>query len=235
VEESPNALRFLDTKGRVDIGNLVLADLRQEILDIYFIPQLRLKESPQMTATEVLALREQLERLMGPQIGRIETEKLNPLTQREFGLMQRGKAFEPMPEAVQAYIAQGGSPELDVQYEGPLQRSRRSADVVAIQRVYQHALSLQPIAPEIMDNLDHDEALRIVLEVSGAPPKIMRAKEQVAGLRQERAQAKQQADQLAQMESITKSAQQAAPAVDALGRIVTQSQQIPAGGNGGGR
>src|SRR3990167_8934641 len=34
-EESPNALRFLDTKGRVDIGNLVLADLRQEILDIY--------------------------------------------------------------------------------------------------------------------------------------------------------------------------------------------------------
>lgn len=223
-EETPGSLRFLDTKGRVDIGNLVLADLRNEILDIYYIPQLKLKESPQMTATEVLALREQLERLMGPTIGRMETEKLNPLIQRTFGLMQRGGAFAPVPEAVTAYIQQGGSPELDIQYEGPLQRSRRSADIVAIQRVYQHALSLVAVAPEIMDNLDHDEAIRIESEVSGAPPKIMRSKEAVAAMRQKRAADKQAADQMAQVDLLTKAAGQAAPAVKALGDISTLGQ-----------
>lgn len=224
TEEQANSLRFLDTKGRVDIGNLVLGDLRTEILDIYYIPQLKLKESPQMTATEVLALREQLERLMGPTIGRIESEFLNPLIQRTFGLMQRGGAFSDVPEAVTAMMQQGGTPELDIQYEGPLQRSRRSADIVAIQRVYQQALALQPVAPEIMDNFDHDEAIRIDAEISGAPSKILRSREQVAQMRADRAAQQQQQAQMAQVSQIAEAAGKAAPAIDALGRIQTVGQ-----------
>src|SRR5205085_2478003 len=93
-------LAFLDTKTKSDIGQLILSELRASIRGIYFTDQLILHEKPDMTATEILALQEQMQRLMGPTLARLEAEFLNKLVQRVFRIMYRANAFLPLPDAL---------------------------------------------------------------------------------------------------------------------------------------
>ena len=49
------------------------------------------------------------------------------------------------------------------------------------------AAEVSKIAPEILDKINFDEALEQVAEMNGAPPKLLRSDEEVARIRQERA------------------------------------------------
>ena len=51
-----------------------------------------------MTATEVQVRYELMQRLLGPTLGRFQSEFLNPLIERVFGIMFRANAFLPAPE-----------------------------------------------------------------------------------------------------------------------------------------
>jgi hypothetical protein len=187
-----DAFGFLDTHARPDVSQFVFAELRQEILEIYFINQMRLKQSPQMTATEVLELRNQTERLLGPVAGRIEEEFLNPLIKRTWAIMFRAGAFGPPPAELVAYLLEHGLSEadIDVQYEGPLQRVRRSDDALAIQATLNDAALMEQVWPGTKLVVDAEAALRELAEIRGTPGKILRDEKVVA---QERAQL--QADQ----------------------------------------
>ena len=82
---------------RWDVVKLEIEDLKQAIRESFFVDQLSLKESPQMTAEEVRARIEQMQKMLGPTLGRIESEFLNPLIQRVFNIMFRAKALNPPP------------------------------------------------------------------------------------------------------------------------------------------
>ena len=133
-----------------------------------------------MTATEVQVRYELMQRLLGPTLGRFQSEFLNPLIERTFGIMFRAGALMPEPEIIK------GS-KIDVEYVGPLARSQRMEEAVAIERLYSLAMNVVQIDPSIMDNIDHDEAIRMRAKLLGVPKTVLRGSEEVDEMREQRA------------------------------------------------
>ena len=171
-----------------DVVKFKVEDLREAIERSYLTDHIQLKDSPQMTAEEVRARQEQMIRLLGPTLGRMESEFLNPLIQRVFNMMYRGDAIPEAPPEVLESV-QAGTGEIDVEYTGPLARGQRINEVHAIERTFQLAANISPVVPGILDNLNADEAIQIVAEILGAPEAIIRGGDEVESIRQDRADA----------------------------------------------
>jgi hypothetical protein len=142
-----------------------------------------------MTATEVQVRYELMQRLLGPTLGRFQSEFLNPLIERVFGIMFRADAFLPAPE-----LLQGQS--IDIEYVGPLARSQRMEEAVAVERLYQLAVQLGQADPSVMDILNNDEAVRMRAELLGVPKSVLRGREEVDELRQARMEAQMMQQQM---------------------------------------
>ena len=158
--------------------------LRTAIRQAYYSDQLQLQEGPQMTATEVQVRYELMQRLLGPTLGRFQSEFLNPLIERVFGIMYRAGALMKEPDIIQGT-------KIDVEYLGPLARSQRMEESVAIERLYSLAMNIAQIDPAIMDNIDHDEAVRLRGKLLGVPKTVLRGRDEVEGMREAKAQAQQ--------------------------------------------
>jgi hypothetical protein len=188
-----DALEAFDLGSKWDVVKFKTEDLRDNIKRSYLTDHIELKDSPQMTAEEVRTRQEQMIRLLGPTLGRLESEFLNPLIQRTFNLMFRGGAIPKPPEEVMESVARGAG-EIDIEYTGPLSRGQRINEVYAIERIYQFAQPLATVNPGVLDVLDADEAIRVAGEVLGAPEKIVRDEKEVAEIREDRAEAQADAE-----------------------------------------
>ena len=125
-----------------------------------------------------------MQRLLGPTLGRFQSEFLNPLIERVFGIMLRGGGFLPAPEIIQ-------DQQIDVDFVGPLARSQRMEEAVAVERLYQLAMNIGQVDPAIMDNINHDVAIRTRANLLGVPKTVLRGEDEVEEIRQERAAAQQ--------------------------------------------
>ena len=184
---------------------LMLTDVRASVRRIFFSDQLELNEGPQMTATEVQVRYELMQRLLGPTLGRLQSEFLNPIVERAFYSMLRGNALPPMPEVLQEI---GG--DLDIEYVGPLARSQKMDEVTSIQRAIDGIMQLAQVNPEVLDIVDVDKAGRTISDRLGAPADMLRGAEQVGELRQSRQQQQQAQAEMDQGQQEIAGAQQIA-------------------------
>ena len=185
--------------------SLMLGDVRASVRRIFFSDQLELNEGPQMTATEVQVRYELMQRLLGPTLGRLQSEFLNPIVERAFYSMLRGNDLPPMPEILQEV---GG--DLDIEYVGPLARSQKMEEVTGIQRAIDGIMQLAQVNPEVLDIVDVDKAGRTISDRLGAPADILLGDEQVAELRQSRQQQQQAQAEMEQGQQEIAGAQQVA-------------------------
>ena len=80
------------------MGQILERKLEEKIERIFYWDQLQLQGDKLMTATEVERRLELMRRVLGPTLGRFESELLSPLLNRCFGLMYRAGALPPPPE-----------------------------------------------------------------------------------------------------------------------------------------
>jgi hypothetical protein len=189
VVRRDGAIKPLNTGARFDVSDMKEEALRGAIKQAFFSDQLELQSGPQMTATEVQVRYELMQRLLGPTLGRFQTEFLNPLIERCFAIMDRNDLFSPAPEDLEGTA-------LDIEFVGPLARSQRMEEATAVERLYEMAANLAGFAPEIMDNIDHDAAIRSRAELLGVPKNIMRDPEEINAKREEAAKQQQQQQQM---------------------------------------
>jgi hypothetical protein len=149
------------------------ADLRQEIRHIFFWDQLQLQQGTQMTATEVERRWELMQRLLGPTLGRIENEFLNPLIFRVMQELNRNKRLPVMPDELLMAAQNGTGDDIDVVYEGPLARAQRSSEMAALEKTMAIVQALKETFPEIADNFNADAIAEFVADVNGLSPKLM--------------------------------------------------------------
>jgi hypothetical protein len=161
-----------------------------------------------MTATEVLQRNEEKMRMLSPVLGRLQSEMLQPLIDRVFNLLLRKKQMPLAPEILQGQ-------DIEIEYVSPLARAQRTGDVQSAVRALEILAPLNQIAP-VLDYLDTDGFVKHVSQVLGVPAKILRSNEEVAEIRNQRAQAEAQAAQLAQAQQEANIAQAAAPMVKAI-------------------
>jgi len=184
-----DALWFYEFRGRPDIGRIKLEELRQGIKQSFFVDQLELPQSDRMTAEEIRTRVELMQRVLGPTLGRLETEFLNPLIQRVFSIMLRAGALGEIPQAL------SDRTEIDVQYTGPLARAERQSEISSIQRLVETLVPLAQVDPTILDILDTDAVARFVSEQLDVDDSVLRDEAALTEARQARAQQQQQQQQ----------------------------------------
>ena len=208
VVRSDTAIKPLQIGSNWQITDLKENQLRTAIRQAYYSDQLQLQEGPQMTATEVQVRYELMQRLLGPTLGRFQTEFLNPLIERVFGIMMRSDALMPRPEAMSGL-------NMDIEYVGPLARSQRMEEAIAVERLYQLAMQVVQVDPTVMDVINHEQAIRMRATLLGVPKTVLRGEDEVAEIREQRAAAQQQAQEQAM-------AQQQADTALSQGKAMTE-------------
>ena len=208
VVRSDTAIKPLQIGSNWQITDLKENQLRTAIRQAYYSDQLQLQEGPQMTATEVQVRYELMQRLLGPTLGRFQTEFLNPLIERVFGIMLRSDALTPRPSEMEGM-------SMDIEYVGPLARSQRMEEAIAVERLYQLAMQVVQVDPTVMDVIDHEQAIRMRATLLGVPKTVLRGEDEVAEIREQRAAAQQQAQEQAM-------AQQQADTALSQGKAMTE-------------
>lgn len=196
VVRNDGAVKPLQIGSNWQITDMKENQLRQAIRQAYYSDQLQLQEGPQMTATEVQVRYELMQRLLGPTLGRFQTEFLNPLIERTFGIMLRNNALVQQPEIIE-------DETIDIEYVGPLARSQRMEEATAIDRVYQLAFNIAQVDPSILDILDHDVAIRTRATLLGVPKTVLRGQEEVMAMRQQRMEQQQMQQEMAMAQQST--------------------------------
>lgn len=125
-------------------GEMNKADLRDMINRTFFMDQLQLKESPAMTATEVNARFQLMQRLLGPTLNRLQVDWLDPLIQRTFGIMFRYKELPEMPQ-----ILLDNEANLDIEYTGPMAKAQQEVRAAAIEQFLGTTTALLEAFPDI--------------------------------------------------------------------------------------
>ena len=209
VIRNDGAVKPLQIGTNWQITDLKENQLRTAIRQAYYSDQLQLQEGPQMTATEVQVRYELMQRLLGPTLGRFQSEFLNPLIERVFGIMYRAGALMQEPDIIKGT-------KIDVEYLGPLARSQRMEESVAIERLYSLAMNIAQIDPAIMDNIDHDEAVRLRGKLLGVPKTVLRGKDDVNNMRTMRAEQAQMAQMAQEQQALGKAQKDQAQAAKIL-------------------
>jgi hypothetical protein len=176
------SIKAFESQARFDVGALTKEDLQTSIRKAFFEDQLQLKESPQMTATEVQTRFEMMARLIGPSLGRIQNDLHSPLVSKTFNALFRYKRLPEPPPAVTERQAQ-----IDIEFIGPMARAQKMDKVTNIERWVANLAQLSEVLPEILDNVDSDAAATETAHYLTVPPEVVRTKAAILKIRKDRA------------------------------------------------
>lgn len=175
------------TEGRVDIGIDMMNAEREAINDAFFVTLFRiLVEEPQITATEAMLRAQEKGQLLAPTMGRIQTELLGPLIQRELDVLAQSGSLPEMPRAL---IEAGG--QIKIEYQSPLNLAQRAGAGVGIMNTIQAVAPLAQIDQTVMMLFAPVEIARELATINGVPEKVMRTPDQIAAMQERNAQAAQ--------------------------------------------
>lgn len=214
-EEGQRLIYPYESGGNFPLTLEMMQDERLQIDEGFFRPLMTLIEQRDMTVPEVLERVADRQRLLGPHVGRIQSEFLDPVIDRTFAIMYRAGAFLPPPDVLLQ------APGLRVEYVSPMARSMKSSEAEAIMRSVQAGLMMQEADQSVMLNYDLDEAARGISEALGAPAKLMRGPDVVA-------QAREQAQQASAAAQMAQAAQPVAGAIKDVAQAAQIAQQPPA-------
>jgi hypothetical protein len=136
------------------------------------------------TATEIDARLGERIIQIGPVIERFENEVLDPIISRTFSIMMRRGLLPPPPATLSGRA-------INVQYVSMLAEQQRQASTSAIERLLSLAGNIAAIQPQVMDNIDVDQAIRIYGGLLNVDPHVLASLQQIQAIRQQRAQAQQ--------------------------------------------
>ena len=182
---------------------------RRAIEAAFYVDQLIMSQGPQMTATEVVQRTEEKMRLLGPVLGRLQAELLQPLITRAYNLLVRQTAFNAAPDFMR-------DADIEIEYVSPLAKAQRSGDIQSALRMIELFMPLSQIDPSAMDYIDIDGMARYLLKTLSIPASTIRGNFEVDQLRQERQAAQEAAQADQQTLQLMEAAGQAAPAYRAL-------------------
>jgi hypothetical protein len=215
VVRTMDSMEPYESGARFDVSQLQREELKQSIRSIFYVDQLELKESPAMTATEVQTRYELMQRLLGPTLGRLQSDYLDPLIQRTFNILYRADQFGEPPGVVFE-----GSNELDIIYTGPLVRAQRADIAQGVTRWVASLAELGEVAPDVLDVPDWDAIAKELGSLEGVPAKLMHSDTEINQVRRERQEA-----QAAQQQAIQ--AQEQGAGMEAMGKGRTALAEVP--------
>jgi hypothetical protein len=199
----------LDTGADLKTG-LEMEEQRRKVINDAFLVTLFqiLVDTPEMTATEAMLRAQEKGALLAPTAGRIQTEFLGPLIQRELEILSRAGVFPPMPEKLKAA---GGFVKLE--YTSPLARAQKAGQAAGILRMLEAMSPLAQVNPQAMRRINADQCLEVIAEANNVPLRCLYSDEELQAMDQAQAQQQQLANLV-----------QAAPALAGAAKDLSQAQ-----------
>ena len=194
-------VRYLESRAQFPWAKDIIETRSIKIQKAFHSEILQAFQDPRMTATQVIELARQAQRLLSPVLGRMQTELLEPMIERVVGILSRRSDFPEAPDFLQGQ-------ELKIEYVSPIARAQKASDAAAIMDSFSASAAFAEADPSVMHNIDLDFAVRKIWEGNGTPVQALRQRDKVAEIRAAEAEAieaQQQAQQQqAQGETIAK-------------------------------
>jgi head-to-tail connecting protein len=244
-ERGGATLRTVDHKGNMPLGLEMKQDTREILAAAMFINKLSLPVgSREMTVPEVNERISEYIRSIGPAVEPFEAHNGMLLDSSFTFNLRMGQFTEGQP-----VLLPDGSPgpglkmvppelrgaDVEFEFDGPIQIAYRRQKLMkakeTMQNIGEAAQQLPPDkAIEVLDNFDIDKIVRDGTTYIGGEPEWLVPEEEVAQVREMRAQAQQQADQLAKAREVGELAKGAIETVPALADANTAASQMLSNG-----
>ena len=214
IRMTPGSLNYYRSGSRdriepLNIGQNTSATLnaenarREAIARMFHVDQLQIQSNRTMTATEVLQRNEEKMRILGPVMGRIQSELLEPMINRVFLIMLRNRLFVEAP----AILA---NQEIDIEYVSPMALAQKGQELQNVMRGLELFGSLAQTMP-VMDYIDENGLVKQLVQTLGLPARMIKSDKEVQTIRMERQEAQQQQMQMQQQLAESEMAKNAAP------------------------
>lgn len=198
-----DAIRPLDVGSNPKMGMEVIdAAAVSHIKRAFYADLIEMPDIDRQTATEVQARQAQRLEVLGPVVGRLQQEWLEPCIKFVFRTMMAQGAFLPPPPELKGHV-------LEVHYSGQLANSQRAGELVSIQQTMQQALPLIQTDPSLLQVFNGEEVIRLMAMLNGANPAILRSRADYQKLVQAQQQAQTQQQQAAQAQQMAGAAKDA--------------------------
>jgi hypothetical protein len=181
---------------------------REAISQTFHVDQLLITENRNMTATEVVQRNEEKMRILGPVLGRLQSELLQPMIIRIFNIMLRNNL---LPQAPEILLNQ----EIDVEYVSPMAQAQRGQELSSIVRGLELFGQIGQVAP-VNDYIDPQGLVKHLIKILGLPARMIRSDSEVEEIAQQKAEAQQQQAEMQQQMAESEMARNVAPAVQAV-------------------
>lgn len=199
--------------GNLNVMDAIIQPVKKRIMQHFYVDWLGAdsdQKTEYMKATVSNNLQQKNLQQLGPLLSRLNTEFTGPLITRVFGLALEEGFISPAPESLRGT-------DYTVEYISPMAQAQRSADLDSIFRSLQLGIQLAGVDPSVMDNYDLDEIVRLSsLEINYIPPRLMRDIDVVRKMRESRAQAQQEQQQVALEEQASKTLANSAGAAKSI-------------------
>ena len=181
---------------------------RDAIRAVFYVNQLMMQNGPQMTATEVIQRNEEKMRLLGPVLGRLQSELLKPLIDRVFAILLRNNMLPEAPEFLSGR-------NVEIEYVSPLAKAQKSSELQSIMRAIEILGSLANVAP-VFDYVNFDNLVKHLADIVGMPQKLLKSQNQVNSERQQAQAQAQEQQAMQQMQQVAQAGGDIAPLAKAL-------------------
>jgi|TARA_Y100000294_G_scaffold23865_1_gene20312 hypothetical protein len=184
---------------------------RRSIAKAFFVDQLLIQEASStrtLTATEVQARQEERLKILGPTMGRLQNELLQPMITRVFNIMLRNGHFIEAPEIL-------ANQEIEIEYISSMVLSQKASQLSGIMRGMEVFGSISQVAP-VMDFLDSNGLVKELIKILGLPATMIKSDSEVEEIRAERQEQQIKQAEMQQAMQEAQVAKDAAPMVQQL-------------------
>jgi hypothetical protein len=193
---SPGEIRYLESKGRFDVGEAAIKEVQQAITRSFYVDMLQLpgglmpgaqNQNTYMTATEATIRRENAMRVLGPIVSRLQNELLNPLIVRVFSILKEQRSLAPAPASIQ-------NESIDIEYVSPLAIAQEGAEVDNWTRMMAQIQPVAALDPTVLDGLNLPALPNWLAKKYHVPQELLNTPQQIEQIQKQRQQ-QQQAEQ----------------------------------------
>lgn len=204
----------LITGARLDITFEMIERKRQIVREIFnwdlFV---FLRDHPQMTATEVMEVMKEKAHLVGPVIGRQQTEVLGPQIEREIAvLFRQGQLPEPPPQLLER------TDHYRVEYESDATQFQKAADASGVARTLEITQPFWVNNPSFLQRyFKEDEIVAVVSAATGTPARVITSQEERVAIDQAQREVREAETEAAALPEAAKGVRDIAEARQKLG------------------
>ena len=191
--------RLLDPNPTLFQADQEKADLKQSIERSFYIDKIQLKESPVMTATEVVARTQQIIEQFAPTMGRLQADLLDPLMENTYRILERNGRLPELPPELSEIMSVA---EIEVDYISPIPMAMKGQMLNAIITFFGHVANFAQIKPEVLDIINDDAFVREMADAAGVPARLLNDEADVEAIRELRAQKQEAMDKIAAAQGV---------------------------------